>query len=171
MDIISHLNYDGSTRKLVRIGALEQGEHSGGPIADLELLAMQIAEIEEACFGDAWTKEMIVSSLVQSCNHVFLLCKQGRLCGYLIANMVAGETELLRVAVLPQFRREGVGQMLLESYLSYANAGCERGLLEVRHGNVAAKHLYEKNGYHLFATRKNYYKNPVEDADMYEKLF
>ena len=61
--------------------------------------------------------------------------------------------------------------MLIDAYLAFARIDAVRGFLEVRHGNGAAKHLYEKNGYHLLACRKNYYKHPDEDADIYEIAF
>ena len=57
------------------------------------------------------------------------------------------------------------------NHLWIARIDAVHGLLEVRHGNGAAKHLYEKNGYHLLACRKNYYKHPDEDADIYEIAF
>ena len=62
-------------------------------------------------------------------------------------------------------------RLLMDAYLAFARIDAVRGLLEVRHGNGAAKHLYEKNGYHLLACRKNYYKHPDEDADIYEIAF
>ena len=138
---------------------------------ELHQMADEIFGVETACFFDAWTTDMIVSSLEQAVNQVFLAWNQEMICGYLIANFVADETELLRVAVLPDMQNLGIGQLLLDAYVNYAGQTCTRGLLEVRHGNAAAKHLYEKNGYQLFATRKNYYKNPLEDADMYEIVF
>ena len=64
-----------------------------------------------------------------------------------------------------------LNDQLMDAYLAFARIDAVRGLLEVRHGNGAAKHLYEKNGYHLLACRKNYYKHPDEDADIYEIVF
>ncbi len=133
-----------------------------------EQLLEALADIERTTFSDAWTKEMLASSLQQAWNHLWVAVVQGMPCGYLIANVVADETELLRIAVNKENQNAGIGQMLTVSYLSFAKKNCTRGLLEVRHGNAAAKHLYEKNGYRMFSTRKNYYKNPPEDADIYE---
>lgn len=137
----------------------------------LDELTGLLADMESVCFSDAWTYEMIASSMEQAWNHLFVATVQGEMCGYLLANVVADETELLRIAVDEKRRNEGVGQALLDAYFTFATKCSSRGLLEVRHGNAAAKHLYEKNGYRLLATRKNYYKNPMEDADMYEILF
>ena len=138
---------------------------------DREQLLERIAELEGASFFDAWTYEMLASSMEQAWNHLFVATMQGEILGYLLANVVAGETELLRIAVDEKQRNAGVGQSLLDAYFTFAKKSSSRGLLEVRHGNAVAKHMYEKNGYRLLATRKKYYKNPIEDADMYELLF
>lgn len=115
---------------------------------------------------------MVADSLAQSHNHLWLVEDDaGTPCGYLLANVLGDETELLRIAVNPECRKDGIGQLLMDAYLAFARIDAVRGLLEVRHGNGAAKHLYEKNGYHLLACRKNYYKHPDEDADIYEIAF
>lgn len=150
---------------------LEIGYYNYEWMKDREQLLKRLAELEGAAFSDAWTYEMLASSMAQAWNHLFVATMQGEMCGYLLANVVADETELLRIAVDEKRRNEGVGQALLDAYFTFASKSSSRGLLEVRHGNAAAKHLYEKNGYRLLATRKNYYKNPMEDADMYEILF
>lgn len=134
--------------------------------------AHDVAQMEGCSFADAWTEAMVADSLAQSYNHLWIAEDDaGTPCGYLLANILGDETELLRVAVNPECRRDGMGQLLMESYLAHARTAAVRGLLEVRHGNDAAKHLYEKNGYHLLAARKNYYKHPTEDADIYEIVF
>lgn len=131
-----------------------------------------VAQMEQASFVDAWTEPMVADSLAQSYNHLWLAEDDaGASCGYLLANILGDETELLRVAVNPECRKDGIGQMLIDAYLAFVQGCTLRGLLEVRHGNDAAKHLYEKNGYQLLACRKNYYKHPDEDADIYEITF
>ncbi len=134
--------------------------------------AQSVARMEQVSFADAWTEAMIADSLAQSYNHLWIAEDDaGTSYGYLLANILGDETELLRIAVNPECRKDGIGQKLMETYLVYAQTIAVRGLLEVRHGNDAAKHLYEKNGYHLLACRKNYYKHPDEDADIYEIAF
>ena len=134
--------------------------------------AQIVAQMEQASFVDAWTEEMVADSLAQRYNHLWLAKDDaGTPCGYLLANVLGDETELLRIAVNPECRKDGIGQMLMDTYLAFVRMDAVRGLLEVRHGNSAAKHLYEKNGYNLLACRKNYYKHPDEDADIYEITF
>ena len=40
---------------------------------------------------------------------------------------------------------------------------------EVRKSNLAARALYEKLGFSLIGERKNYYKDPTEDACLYRR--
>lgn len=139
---------------------------------DLQIITREVAQMEGNSFADAWTEAMIADSLAQSYNHLWIAEDDaGDSCGYLLANVLGDETELLRVAVNPERRKDGIGQMLMDAYLAFARIDAVRGLLEVRHGNDSAKYLYEKNGYHLLACRKNYYKHPDEDADIYEIAF
>lgn len=139
---------------------------------DLQIIAREVAQMEGNSFADAWTEAMVADSLAQKYNHLWIAENDaGMPYGYLLANVLGDETELLRVAVNPECRKDGIGQLLMDAYLTFARTVAVRGLLEVRHGNDAAKHLYEKNGYHLLACRKNYYKHPDEDADIYEIAF
>ena len=136
---------------------------------DYDTLFAVLADMEQEVFADAWTKTMLEESMQQPYNHLWIVRDEG-LCGYLVANVIADESELLRIAVDQAYRRSGIGKMLMESYLAFVRENCTRGLLEVRHGNEAAKKLYEMYGYTPLATRKRYYNNPVEDADIYEVI-
>ena len=42
--------------------------------------------------------------------------------------------------------------------------GARRATLEVRASNVGARRLYERLGFYMAGTRRNYYTSPVEDA-------
>ena len=79
--------------------------------------------------------------------------------------VVAGEGELLRIAVHPDTRRQGVGRALLRAVLSAVADACPLGVfLEVRASNVAARHLYAREGFVEHGRRRDYYHAPREDA-------
>jgi len=81
--------------------------------------------------------------------------------GFLISRTVAGEMEILNLAVAPAFRRQGIARALLENALD----GFEGAVfLEVRQSNVAAQTLYASFGFCLAGLRRNYYDSPKEDA-------
>lgn len=75
--------------------------------------------------------------------------------GFILARIVAGEAEILTLAVHPDARRKGEGRQLLAEIESESNAGVI--FLEVRDDNIAAKALYESAGYVSAGYRKNYY--------------
>ena len=134
--------------------------HVGGA-ADIP----DVIAIEKAVFSDPWCYEA-VSAHVDSGHLVFLVLEEaGRVIGYLLGSLIPPEGEIYRVAVSPAQRRRGVGRVLCEAFLSRTEA-C---YLEVRRGNTAARALYESLGFLLVGERKNYYKNPTEDACLYRR--
>lgn len=79
--------------------------------------------------------------------------------GFAIGRAVAGESELLTIAVAPEFQGNGFGRRLLNLYHSKAQKlGAQTLFLEVARDNVAAIGLYESTGYRVSAKRTNYYK-------------
>ena len=98
--------------------------------------------------------------------HVFLLSEEdGAPVGFAWYEFVLDEGYIGDVAVMPGFRRRGVGRSLTEAMLADAR---ERGLLtlalEVRESNAPALALYERCGFTEVGRRKNYYEKPREDA-------
>ena len=91
--------------------------------------------------------------------------------GYLMANIIIDESELLRVAVSSEMQRHGIGRRLVEEYIDYIKYSCKRSILEVRQSNIRARRLYEMCGYSDISRRKDYYSAPVEDAIIYELKF
>jgi ribosomal-protein-alanine N-acetyltransferase len=89
----------------------------------------------------------------------------GRLLGYVGFWLVAGETHISTIAVHPDARREGLGELLLTQVIDLAQEQeAEFVTLEVRESNVAAQRLYEKYGFQRTGRRKRYYTDTREDA-------
>ena len=126
----------------------------------------EVLEIERVSFSDPWSREMFRSELEVGGGTYARVAERDRiLVGYLLAVMVADEAHLGNLAVRPSERRSGVGQRLLDDLL---DASRERGVgrvtLEVRESNQIARKFYYENKFIDIAMRKNYYRNPVEDA-------
>ncbi|MCB6179234.1 ribosomal protein S18-alanine N-acetyltransferase [Rhodobacter sp. Har01] len=81
--------------------------------------------------------------------------------GFLLGRAVAGEAELLTVAVAPESRRRGLGRKLVARFLYQARLrGATRAFLEVSAENPAAQALYESAGFVPAGRRKAYYATP-----------
>lgn len=78
--------------------------------------------------------------------------------GVVLCRAIAGEAEVLTVAVPQWARRRGVGRALMDAALSEGRArGAERVFLEVDVANIAAVALYESLGFAKAGLRKGYY--------------
>ena len=129
--------------------------------ADLE----QAAAIEAACFREPWSFDLLSSGYKNKWNLYLAAEKDGRLAGYGAGCVIAGEGEIQRIAVLEEFRRQGLGRKLLDAMVAAArNRGARAMTLEVRESNEPAIKLYFSAGFRTEAQRKDYYRNPREDA-------
>jgi [ribosomal protein S18]-alanine N-acetyltransferase len=85
--------------------------------------------------------------------------------GFLVAQSLFGESEILNFAVHPDCRRRGVGSALLAHAIEWSeHAHDRRIMLEVRASNVAAQRFYERHGFRVAGRRGHYYSNPTEEA-------
>ncbi|WP_137111635.1 ribosomal protein S18-alanine N-acetyltransferase [Rhodobacter sp. SY28-1] len=81
--------------------------------------------------------------------------------GFLLGRAVAGEAELLTLAVSPDARRRGLGRKLVARFLYQARLrGAEQAFLEVSAENAPAIALYESTGFAPSGRRKGYYQTP-----------
>lgn len=119
--------------------------------------------IEKCCFSDPWTGEMLEAELNSPLSILEIGIADGKTAAYAIGRVVADEAELFRVAVLPEFRRQGIAEKLLASlHRQMKNRGARSCFLEVRKHNLAAVSLYKKLGYELIREISGYY--PDDDA-------
>lgn len=131
--------------------------------------APALVPLERRCFTDPWSglafEEMLRFPLTQA----LVAETADGIVGYLIGRAVAGEGEILNLAVVPECRRHGLGATLLEAGLeSLREAGAQRVWLEVRASNDAAQALYARRGFAKAGRRPRYYKHPVEDALVFQ---
>ncbi len=122
-----------------------------------------IADIERVCFSTPWSEKSIEDSFCLDCNHFFVCESEGRIAGYIGLSIAADEGYILNVAVLPEYRRKGIGEALVR-YVITGFGDLAFVTLEVRPSNTAAVALYQKLGFERVGERKNYYRNPDENA-------
>ena len=130
----------------------------------------QIAALERVCFSDPWSEKSILSELENPLSCWLVAMDGERLAGYVGSQTVLGETDMMNVAVRPEYRRKGLGKELILSLIEALRQRESRCLtLEVRDSNAPARALYEGLGFQEIGRRKNYYRNPKEDALIYKK--
>ena len=125
----------------------------------------QIAELEKVCFSDPWSEKSIVSELDNPLSCWLVAVSGEQVVGYVGSQTVLDGSDMMNIAVSPDFRRKGIAESLIEALISFLH---ERGsrclILEVRASNVPAIALYGKLGFLEIGRRRNYYRNPKEDA-------
>lgn len=125
----------------------------------------KVAELEKGIFSDAWSERALRETLEQKQTILLTAFDDKKLIGYIILYYVLEEGEIARIAVSPEYRRQGVGaRMLLEMENLCEDNGISKLLLEVRESNVSAYSFYEEHGFVKDGIRKNFYTAPVENA-------
>lgn len=117
-----------------------------------------LAALHARCFTTPrpWS-EAEFAELLES-PHAFLVTAPG---GFLLGRVIAGEAELLTVAVAPESRRRGTGRALLQAFAEAARArAAETAFLEVAEDNAPARALYRAAGWAEAGRRRGYYHAP-----------
>lgn len=125
----------------------------------------QVAALEKLCFSDPWSEASIFAELHNPLSTWFVDEEDGAVIGYIGAQAVPPEADVMNLAVAPDCRRQGIGAKLLCTMTEVLHRqGIETLFLEVRPSNSAAIALYERCGFALAGRRPKYYVNPPEDA-------
>jgi len=93
-----------------------------------------------------------------------------KLLGFYLARSLFENLEILKVGVLAEYQRRGIGTLLMESaYAEGIKRGCRRCFLEVRKSNFVAMEFYHRHKFRVAGSRLGYYSDPVEDAWVMER--
>ena len=125
----------------------------------------KVAELEAANFSMPWSEKAFYEQL----NNEYALYMVAvynetvlGVCGYLES---FGEADICNVSVDKSYQNKGIATKMLEALI---REGTDKGVvaytLEVRAGNLAAIHLYEKLGFVSEGIRPGFYECPKEDA-------
>jgi ribosomal-protein-alanine N-acetyltransferase len=126
-----------------------------------------ILGIEQISFSTPWPKESFLYEMYKKYAYSRVAVFDGDVIGYVFANYLLHESQILNLAVHPDFRRRGVATVLMnEAIRELKKRGCVFMYLKVRASNTGAQKFYELFGFKVETIRKKYYDNPDEDALM-----
>lgn len=131
-----------------------------------------IMEIEKASFVYPWDVLTVFSTMNAPYAHNRAAFLKGQLAGYCFAHEMSDMIHLLNLAVKPDLRGMGIGRMLMEDLIAFAQTQSKLFIfLEVRRSNERAKTLYKSLGFDHVCTWRKYYNDTKEDADVMLKRF
>lgn len=125
-----------------------------------------VMEVERRAYPFPWTAG-IFRDCLRADHPAWVLHEDGRIVGYGVISVAAGEAHVLNVCIDPRLQGRGLGRHLLRALLRLARGhGAKRVFLEVRPSNPGAIALYHDEGFNEIGRRPRYYpsNNGREDA-------
>ncbi len=132
-----------------------------------------ILTVERASFSMPWSEDSYRFELTQNPLSYYWGCfDEQRLVGFIGFWLIIDEAHIANVAVDQQYRRRGIGELLLRFTFADAMAKGAKGItLEVRESNQIAINLYQKLGFTEAGRRPHYYSDNDEAAIIMWKHF
>ncbi|MDR6626668.1 GNAT family N-acetyltransferase [Caulobacter segnis] len=125
--------------------------------------SFDLADLHDKAFDRPWTA-LEFEALLNSPGVFAVLGEAGEPAeskGFILCRSIAGEAEILTIAVDPAARRRGWGAALVEVATGIAvQTGAEALFLEVAVDNTAAIALYQSTRFAKVGLRKGYYPHP-----------
>lgn len=128
----------------------------------------EVENIEKKCFANPWSRADLEQQLNLDTSHFAVATLDGNVVGYMGLQIFSGEGYVTNVAVLPEYRRQGIAKMLIEKQLQNEMSFIT---LEVRESNLPAIKLYESCGFENVGIRPKFYSNPTENAIIMTRYF
>lgn len=140
-----------------------------GDARDIAAIMPVMDNAFEPKFAEAWTAAQCLASLALPGTQLLLATNNdGAITGFALSRAVMNEEELLLIGVLPEQRRQGIGQELIRTLLRNASAAYRTTVfLEVRDGN-SAQYFYRQMGFLPIGRRPRYYRST--DGDYYDAI-
>ncbi|MFI3229736.1 MAG: ribosomal protein S18-alanine N-acetyltransferase [Bacillota bacterium] len=134
--------------------------------------ASAMAHIDSVSMGGcAWTEKMFRDEFFDTTKYYLVAKINETVVGYCGFQHILDQADIMNIAILPEFRGQGIGKQLLNSILELADSLSVTGItLEVAENNAVAIGLYEYFGFTKEGIRKNYYNNNT-NALIYWKYF
>jgi ribosomal-protein-alanine N-acetyltransferase len=125
----------------------------------------EIVAIENVSFPSPWPKRIFEREIEALNSYKRVIRMSGIVIAYIVTWTIHDEVHILNIAVHPDFRKAGLGEMLMRHCICFSkDNGLKHAILEVRTSNIGAIKLYEKIGFRILRLRKKYYSDNGEDA-------
>lgn len=126
-----------------------------------------LATLHAAAFESPWSAGEIAALMATPGVFALTIDMQG----FILCRSIAGEAEILTLAIVPAWRRHGVGRLLVEAAAGLAaQGGADSLFLEVAHDNAAALALYATAGFERVGLRRGYYASGADAVVMRRAL-
>lgn len=125
-----------------------------------------IVSLEKQIFTSAWTKDHFRYELTENpFSNNLVLEKEDTIIGYIGFWLLGDQTQITTLGICPTEQGRGYAKVLMDACIrATQEQGYTMITLEVRVSNVVAINLYQRYGFEIVTTRKNYYQDTNEDA-------
>lgn len=131
----------------------------------------QLVILEKELFPEEpWSEDAFIHEINDNpFSYIYVYEENNEIIGYIVLWIAYENADIANIGVSTKAQQKGIGSKLMDYFFKIAKEkGCTQYSLEVRISNTPAIHLYEKYGYKIVSTRKNYYSDH-EDAHLMVK--
>ncbi|QBO36575.1 ribosomal-protein-alanine N-acetyltransferase [Periweissella cryptocerci] len=130
----------------------------------------ELFELARMSYGvSPWSKQTFIHDLANQHASYQVILVNDIPAGFVAGTLIIDELSISNVAIIPAFQKQGLATKMMRAWLQKFPTDTHI-FLEVRESNVSARRLYEKLGFTLMSTRKEYYRAPIEDALIMEMM-
>ena len=126
-----------------------------------------LAELDKSCFKNAWREGSFIKLMDYPSFRAWTWHAEAtsKALAFLIIEDQSDLFSILRVGVMPEYQRQGIGREMMDFLIQLArNEQVPKILLEVQEFNLAAQHLYFASGFCQIHRKKGYYRDPPGNA-------
>lgn len=117
-----------------------------------------ICNIDAECFKTPWTWESMVFELSHPLSVSSVVWRDGRVAAFAVGRVIADEAEVMKIATLEKYRRQGIARGMMSELLEkMRKKGAVTCYLEAASKNAAAIALYKSIGFEEVYVRELYY--------------
>ena len=117
-----------------------------------------ICKIDKQCFKTPWTRESMVFEITHPLSVSVVEQRDGKVAAFAVGRVIADEAEIMKIATLAEYRRQGIARMMMTELLDKMRGkGALTCYLEAASKNAAAIALYKSMGFEEISVREQYY--------------